>query len=578
MDQATPPRRRSRFRAVALGLALVAVAVFVAVALLRRVPATRLLGPGTPLVRLNVSVIGEDGHPVRASSTRIGEDVVEATPQAAPGTPTPVESTPDVWRRPSPTTKEPAERHASIKLRRAPIAISIYALRGSDLLQWIETNPTARSFFHSDLVEGVFADALKTLRVRGEDLKLSDVNGPFLAALVRDVVSAGAVLHYDLSRGRRGYVLAFDRARSAVASRLLPVALGALARREYLVSRASLSVVEVLIGEQSLFVAESDGTVYVGNSLSGVLNAIEVNPGRPSSSDGTVAITVRAEALLLNLLPLAVGANEWQATWSIDLSKGGSDAGTVRTSGGKMFGYLTPQIADGVLAAIPRDIFAAAAASIPYPKSMSAEDWDRLAREGLKHASSAGHESAGIGIIWELSAKNPALSDVGIIFRRPDGGEDPSLDGYFTARVFRQMCGGDTVWLAATSELLLTRMQESCDRQSPSMLDWRQAADHGRKPVQVFVALNLAPGLHELLESGIAGATAARNGLIAPSSAASPEWKQSYLAAVERSRTEASTTLGAVPSLVFQGQATERGGTLEGTAEWTRQETAWRAH
>lgn len=567
MDQAPPAGARPGLRAVAVALAVLLVAVLVVEVGLRRTPASRLLGADTPLVRLSVEVVGDDGAPVPAGSSRLGGGAPSATPS-------PAATAASGAAVPSPS--EPAAQVVALKVERAPIAISIHALRGAELLSWLETNPAASEVLRSDLVQGMLTDVLRTLRVRAEDLKMPEAKGAFLAALARDVVSAGGALHYDPSRGRRGFVVSFERARSAIAGRLLPVALRTLARRELVVDRASLSIVEVLVGEQTLFVTERDGIVYVASSLPAVLNAIEVGPLPAPVGAGTVAVTVRAEAWLQNLLPLAVGSKEWAATWTIDLAKPGG-AGSVTTSGGTMFGYLAPAIDDVVLGAIPRDAFAAAAASVPFPKEMSAEDWNRLAHEGLKRAAHAGAAPAGVGVVWDLSQKNASLSEIGVIVRRPAGGESPRLGGYVGKDVFTAGCADDAVWLAATSELLLTRMREACDRQSPSMIDARREVEQATQGAQLFAALNLAPGVRELLDAGAAAASGLRDRSLTQGATTSPEWKQQYLRAVDRARGAAAATLEGLPLLVFQGTASEQGAALVGTTAWPKKETAWLA-
>src|SRR4030095_6972983 len=152
---------------------------------------------------------------------------------------------------------------------------------------------------------------------RAEDLKMGDeVQGAFLLPVLRDVLGAGAALHYDATQGRRGWVLTFRRAGAPLASRLLPPVLGALARRTYQLQKAGVPGAEVLVGDQSLFLAETGGIVHVGTSLRGVLQVIEVGPlPAPSGARGTIAVTLRAEAWVQNLLPLLTGSSEFHATW-----------------------------------------------------------------------------------------------------------------------------------------------------------------------------------------------------------------------------------------------------------------------
>jgi hypothetical protein len=570
-----PARDARRRRRLLGGLAVLVVGAVVAALALRHTRIDRFVTPGTPRVRLHVAVVDAERKPIAATDSRLADG-------AAPSSePPPVERPPDETppstsgpgavapvssgdRRPS-APVEPPERDATVRLTRAPIGLSLYVLDDRALLAWATDNPTAREVLSSELVRGAFEDALRTTRVRAEDLKLGgDVQGAFLVPLLRDVLGAGAALHYDASQGRRGWVLSFRRGGAPLVSRLLPPVLGALARRTYRVEKADLSVVEILVGEQPLFLAETDGIVHVGTSLRGVLQVIEVGPlPAPSGARGTVAVTVRAEAWVQNLLPLVTGSPDWHASWSVDLARA-ADAGSITTSGGTVFGHLRPALPPGVLASVPRDAFAAVAASLPVPLGMTPDDWNRIAHDGIQPATVPGTEPAGIALVWDVSAKNASLSDVGVAVQRGGGDVDAELSGYLRDGVAHATCAGGSVWLAATTELLLTRMREACERQSPSLLDWRSG--RGRDAGQLVLLVDPGVGLAEMLAAGIGAASEARDAEAAE--VADPEWKQRYLAAVERARASGDSTVARLPALVFEGQGGARGATLEGALAW----------
>ena len=484
---------------------------------------------------------------------------VTTTTASTPGAIEPVSTGPG--RPASPV--EPPERDATVKLTRAPIGLSVYVLDDRALLTWATENPTAREVLSSELVRGVFQDALRTTRVRAEDLKMGqDVQGAFLLPALRDVLGADAALHYDASQGRRGWVLSFRRAGAPIASRLLPPVLGALARRTYRIEKLDLSVVEVLVGEQPLFLAETDGIVHVGTSLRGVLQVIEVGPlPAPSGARGTLAVTVRAEAWVQNLLPLVTGSRDFQATWTVDLARADS-AGSIATSGATLFGHLRPALPPGVLASVPRDAFAAVAASLPVPRGMTPDDWNRVSHDGIPAATAPGRDPAGIAVVWDLSSKKSALTDVGVVVQPAGGDVDAELSGYLSTGAVHATCAGGSVWLAATTDLLLTRMREACERQSPSLLDWR--AGRAGEAGQLVLLVDPAVGLAEMIAAGIGGATDSR----ASEASSDPEWKRRYLDAVERARASGDGTAARLPALVYEGRGNARGATLEGVLAW----------
>jgi hypothetical protein len=568
MEEIPAPDARWRRRLVG-GLAVLVVGAVVGSFALRQTRIDRFVPPGTPRVRLHVSVLDSERKEVAPSDSRLAEatppphDTAPAetatTTATAPGAVEPV-STGAV--RPAKPV-EPPERDATVKLTRAPIGLSIYVLDDRALLAWATENPTAREVLSSDLVRGVFQDALRTTRVRGEDLKVgSDVQGAFLVTALRDVLGADAALHYDASQGRRGWVLSFRRAGAPIASRLLPPVQGALARRTYRLEKPDVSVVEVLVGEQALFLAETDGLVHVGTSLRGVLQVIEVGPlPAPSGARGTLAVTVRAEAWVQNLLPLVTGSRDFHATWTVDLTRA-DGAGSITTSGATIFGHLRPALPPGVLASVPRDAFAAIAASLPVPLGMTPDDWAHISHDGIPAATTPGRDPAGIALVWDLASKKESLTDVGVVVQPAGAGVDAELSGYLRAGVVHATCAGGSVWLAATTDLLLTRMREACERQSPSLLDWRtgRASEAG----QLVLLVDPGVGLAEMITAGIGGATESRQS----EGSNDPEWKRRYLDAVERARASGDGTVARLPALVYEGQGSARGATLEGALAW----------
>src|SRR5262249_21292871 len=142
----------------------------------------------------------------------------------------------------------------------------------------------------------------------------------------------------------------------------------------------------------------------------------------------------------------------------------------------------------------------------------------------------SGADAAGMAVIWDLSAKEPSLTEVGVIARGPltDQEKTPDLSSCVGDGVFAAKCAGDSIWLAASREPLLTRMREACERQSISMRDRRVARGTGAQAPQLFLSLNAAAGLGELLQSGIGAAADERAHEAKPAETA---WQAAYHAA-----------------------------------------------
>jgi hypothetical protein len=77
------------------------------------------------------------------------------------------------------------------------------------------------------------------------------------------------------------------------------------------------------------------------------------------------------------------------------------------------------------------------------------------------------------------------------------------FETFFTNPKLTAECGGGTVFLAATSSPLLTRMKEACERQSLSVLDWeRGSRSEEFSTKQFFFFLNPGGGMRELFLTG----------------------------------------------------------------------------
>jgi len=103
---------------------------------------------------------------------------------------------------------------------------------------------------------------------------------------------------------------------------------------------------------------------------------------------------------------------------------------------------------------------------------------------------------------------------------------------------------------------------QTCERQSPSLLDWRA----GKEAKQLVLLVDPAVGLPDMIAAGIGPATEERT---ATNDATSdPEWKKAYLAAVDRARESGDATAKRLPALVWEGGGSTKGATLEGALAW----------
>ena len=477
-----------------------------------------------------------------------------------------------------------------LQVVRYPLAFSMYVQDGKQLLAWLRENKEFQVFLRTPLVQGVFSDLIRTAKVRAEDVKLSGARGAIMEQLLKDIVTARLALHYDIASGSKGLVLQFDRQKSDLAKSLLPLVTSSLAKRSYRVPGMSSRIYEVLIGEQTLLLAQQGVWVFISNGLPALLNVMDQNAGSPPKGDSTLALTVRTEAFLDNLLPILTGRNQWHANARFTLASSGELKQDIQTDPSRIFGIIQPSLSPGVLAAIPQDSFVGLAGSFAVPAEFNPQSWYHAAADatslvvrpasrsaGPPHELGANQEMpgsafpgqigrapAGVAIVWDLFASGEAsLSQVGLAIA---AGKDFPIERYANDGTHTARCAGDTMALLSTSPLLLTRMREACDRQSPSLLARfeRGASAQSATLPQLVLAFNPGPGLGQMLEVGIRQ-TQENNSYV---SSDVPKWKAAYDQAVASRRADARATMDRLPAVLFSGAVSQEGANLVGQLLW----------
>jgi hypothetical protein len=308
-------------------------------------------------------------------------------------------------------------------------------------------------------------------------------------------------------------------------------------------------VLEMTIGLQRLFITQYKERVYLANGLETLLNVIESLP--PSSNDLAkmpLTLTMRAEAFLDKLPPALFDGQTFNAQVGFNLSK--ESPGNLRFPSGKYARSLRPRISKGVLASIPHDAFAALATSFQFPSRVTSEDWQKFAAQGLPDLSGGGLKEAGFALVWDFSSNGNKITDIGVVISNPNGSDSTKdFQKYFKNSELTGQCGGGLIFIAATSQNLFSRMMESCEGRSMSILDW----EHGLKvkgldTAQMLVFANLGVGVRELFLAG--GARSDDLGEF------EPLWKQEYEKAKEAMRQDGETVFQRVPILAYCGTVT----------------------
>jgi hypothetical protein len=433
-------------------------------------------------------------------------------------------------------------------VKRHPIGFSLYFQDSKKVLALLDDNARVKELLQSKFFQGLLYEPLHNANIRAEDLNLEGIEGAFLRTLLREALGAHGELHYDIVHGKKGFVFSFVRDEGAFVSKALPIMARGLARSGYRVAKLKEPILEMRIGLQRLFLTEVNGRVYLANGLEALINVLEsLTPPTKSQPKTPLVLLVRSEAFVDKLLPVMIGAPTWQVKLGFGLSE--EAPGVLQFAGGKLARPLRPKVFSGVLAGIPHDVFAALVTSYHLPPRMTTEEWQQLATQGPSERQGEGPEEAGFAIIWDFDTEASAITSVGVVIanqKSPD--EIDKFKPYFLDQKLTAECGGGTVFLAATSHTLLTRMQESCGSQSLSVLDWERG---GRRKdyesAQFFLFMNPGSGMRELLLAG--GAKSGEPGEF------DPQWKREYEQAKDAMRQDGEKVFGSLPIFAYSGNA-----------------------
>ena len=552
MEPLTPPKR---LIAIAAAFALTATAGILVYRHLAKAPLRAMVRADLPMLDLTVKLRDLENNDLEDADSPIagGEEPLagdEHCPALVGG---------DVG---SPSAASASQQRPPDCPRRAvwyvkthPIAFTLYFNQGRTFLKWWDSQPQIQALLDNRFMQGLFFGLLQSLKIKAEQLNLQGLRGEFLAQLLRDAVGADAELHYDMVHGERGWVLSYLRADSDFAEQALPAMAGLLAGSGYRPAKLPEPILEMRIGLQQLFLTEYRGRIYLAQSLEALLNVIESVAPLENPATAPLSLTFRAEAFIDNLLPVLTGAPDWNARFDFALKDG--KLGTLTLPAGPWQKQLHDQLFEGVLAGIPHDAFAAVATSLRLPPTLTVEDWRQLASDGPSQAAPDA-EPGGLAVVWDVDADSPGGA-LGVIVANPGAPQaSQAYRQYLRNTELSAECGGGSVFLAATSPALLTRMREACARQSLSPLDWQRGSEKQRLlSSQLTAFINPGAGIRELFLAGGAGDAKDSNEF-------APRWRQDYEAAKAAMRQDGDKLFGAPPIFSYAGRAGAGPISLEG--------------
>jgi hypothetical protein len=518
---------------------------------LYRIPLSSLVRDDLPMLDLDLRFIDLNGDAIPADITRLAGKTTVPEKPAVPET----EICPEIQGgdiaggslgETDDETLKNCPKTATWYVKLHPIGVSFSFADSARLFSFFETNAAFKELWQSRFVQGTLYEPLHSANVRAEDLGLQELEGSFLTTLVKESLAAHARLDYDIVHGREGFVYSFIRGECPYAAKALPVIARVLARSGYTTKKLKDPILEMRIGLQRIFIAEYESRIFFANGLEALLNVLESSqhPEQQSRS-APVMLTVEGEAFIDKFLQMMTGEPSFRINLGFSLDQKSADF--LSFPAGKYSKHLRPKIFKGVFASIPQDVFSAAVTSFYLPADMTPEEWQRLAEDGPAKEPVKSPEEGGLAFIWDLSSESNQITEMGVVIATQNSPHKADqMAGYFTDSDLTAQCGGGTVFLAATSEMLLTRMKESCERQSLSMLDWERGAhadELGSKQLLFF--MNPGTGMRELFLAGGAGTDEQET---------TPEpWKVQYEQAKAVMRQDGEKIFSALPIFTYSG-------------------------
>jgi hypothetical protein len=553
VESTTAGKSKGIIKAATAAAVILCLLVVWAYTRLHTAPLSSLVKKDLPMLKLNLRFVNINGKEIPTDQTRLATRTTRLEKSAGTGTLScPEIQGGDIHNGSEIKSKEKipkdCPRQAIWYIKRHPIGVSLSIADPQRVQRFMETDKTFLALWQSRFLQGVFYDPLRNVRIRAEDLGVQGLEGAFLDRLAKESMAAHARLDYDALHGKKGFVYSFVRGECPYAAKVLPVIARVLARSGYITAQLKEPILEMNLGLQRLFLTEQGARVYVANGLEALLNVIEnERGGEMDTVSAPLVLTVEADAFLDKFFQVMSGDSSFRMRLGFVLDPQSADY--VSFPAGKYAGHLRPKIFKGVLAGIPHDVFSAVVTSFYLSPDMITEQWHDLATNGPADGQVTEPEEGGIALIWDLDSESARITEMGVVIASqivPEASQ--KLAAYFTNHERTAECGGGTVFLAATSDMLLTRMKESCERQSLSVLDWERGAHKEAFAAQQFLFfLNPGAGMREVFLAGGAKAREIEMSKV--------PWREQYEKAKAVMREDGEGLFSTLPILAYSGSA-----------------------
>lgn len=401
-----------------------------------------------------------------------------------------------------------------------PLSFSAWVVKPKTFWRWLSRNKDTKAVVDSPVFSGAIAPLLDITNIRGEDLGLKGVQGPFFTSLLQEAITNNAELHFDHTRGKNGFIFGFGYKKRSLLASTLPQLVNLLSHRVYHVSGLVQPVVLLQLGRITFFLTQFNDRFYLSGSLESLLNFLDQFPFPPSASgkETSLITTLRLDSLDKQLVSQLSSESKCHVnlSWSLRATESTLLGGSV--SPNRVASDMLGQTLPAIYSTVPSDVFFGLITSLVVPLDIEPDAWNSwLIGESTIEtdiARSALHDRPrGLALIWDIDQSTLPHTQIGLAFA-----VEPKMTGVlnfkdrFQFPELTSVCAEGSIFLAATNKNLLKRMFAACESQEPGLLDQinRIPEELNRLAIlenPLFSFVNLSRGAAQAFEIGLRGET-----------------------------------------------------------------------
>lgn len=367
--------------------------------------------------------------------------------------------------------KDNCPLYTTWQVKRHPIVASLFVEDAAAIEAYLSDDDGLATALKQPLGAGSLGNWIEMLGIKTPALEKTPLAGFLFRTLAQQLLSREGRIDFDAAHGRAGTVLSFQE---DLATEAMVNALAFVAKRRFEILGSPCSVWEFNHGPEKLFASKCRHRVYLGLSLSGLINVMDQETPAPPSPTAGAAFSVSwyADAMLKGARGFVGSDPGFGITTSFTLKDGRLAPLQTQSPMAPLWRGMAPQVDPRVYASIPKGISAFMVTSHDLDAFVSDEQLMAGIQKFQLPFGAKPHPQAATALLVDLNHQDKALTQVGVVLIPGDPGVvDTWVEPLAhilgeTVRSKLAYCGKGQVILMASSPLLLTRMREACEGSS----------------------------------------------------------------------------------------------------------------